>query len=271
MGAPWCEEGQRLGTGAGRNLLPIGWTCCMALILIHPRCTIIACASGAAQGCMAQCRRVLKPDGLFLAALWGGDTLQELRIAHALAEQEREGGLSPRISPLAQVPAGQCVCVRVCLWYEVVWCGEAAGTPRLALVPAPITVLVGCQGGLCVNLRELWPVCGWQASLVAYGCIFSMSLTVGDAILACRCLLGRGLLYKCVGRIAKVQWCMRAGARCRQPANARGAGDPLRRHRRDHGALRAPCPAYGPPAAHGRGERGARAAAPAAAGHCGAS
>lgn len=52
---------------------------------------------------MAQCRRALKPDGLFLAALWGGDTLAELRIAHALAEQELEGGVSPRISPLAQV------------------------------------------------------------------------------------------------------------------------------------------------------------------------
>lgn len=52
---------------------------------------------------MTQCRRALKPDGLFLAALFGGDTLQELRMAHALAEQEVEGGLSPRISPLAQV------------------------------------------------------------------------------------------------------------------------------------------------------------------------
>ena len=60
-----------------------------------------------AQGCMAQCRRALKPDGLFLAALWGGDTLQELRIAHALAEQELEGGLSPRISPLAQAQVTQ--------------------------------------------------------------------------------------------------------------------------------------------------------------------
>ena len=52
---------------------------------------------------MAHCRRALRPDGLFLAALWGGDTLAELRIAHALAEQELEGGVSPRISPLAQV------------------------------------------------------------------------------------------------------------------------------------------------------------------------
>lgn len=52
---------------------------------------------------MTQCQKALKPDGLFLAALFGGDTLQELRIAHGLAEQELEGGISPRVSPLAQV------------------------------------------------------------------------------------------------------------------------------------------------------------------------
>ena len=52
---------------------------------------------------MIQCQKALKPDGLFLAAMFGGDTLQELRIAHGLAEQEVEGGISPRVSPLAQV------------------------------------------------------------------------------------------------------------------------------------------------------------------------
>ncbi|KAK9823525.1 hypothetical protein WJX72_003397 [[Myrmecia] bisecta] len=54
-------------------------------------------------GAMTQCRRALKPDGLFLAAMFGGETLQELRIACTLAEQEHEGGVSPRVSPLAQV------------------------------------------------------------------------------------------------------------------------------------------------------------------------
>ena len=52
---------------------------------------------------MTQCRRALKPDGLFLAAMWGGQTLQELRIACALAEEAQEGGVSQRVSPLAQV------------------------------------------------------------------------------------------------------------------------------------------------------------------------
>lgn len=54
-------------------------------------------------GAMIQCRLALKPDGLFLAAILGGETLKELRIACTLAHMEREGGISPRVSPLAQV------------------------------------------------------------------------------------------------------------------------------------------------------------------------
>lgn len=54
-------------------------------------------------GSMIQCRLALKPDGLFLAAILGGETLKELRIACTIAQMEREGGISPRISPLAQV------------------------------------------------------------------------------------------------------------------------------------------------------------------------
>ncbi|GMH41941.1 hypothetical protein BSKO_09860 [Bryopsis sp. KO-2023] len=52
---------------------------------------------------LVQCLLALKPDGLFLANMFGGNTLQELRIAFNLAEQEREGGVSPRISPLVQM------------------------------------------------------------------------------------------------------------------------------------------------------------------------
>ncbi|XP_024008267.1 putative methyltransferase At1g22800, mitochondrial [Eutrema salsugineum] len=54
-------------------------------------------------GSMIQCKLALKPDGLFLAAILGGETLKELRIACTLAHMEREGGISPRLSPLAQV------------------------------------------------------------------------------------------------------------------------------------------------------------------------
>ncbi|GLI61911.1 hypothetical protein VaNZ11_004434 [Volvox africanus] len=54
-------------------------------------------------GAMAQCRMALVPDGLFLSALFGGDTLQELRMSCALAQMERQGGVSAVVSPLAQV------------------------------------------------------------------------------------------------------------------------------------------------------------------------
>ena len=54
-------------------------------------------------GTLIQIRRALKPDGLFLAALLGGDTLTELRQAFAAAEAEIEGGVSPRVAPFADV------------------------------------------------------------------------------------------------------------------------------------------------------------------------
>ena len=54
-------------------------------------------------GTLVQIRRVLKPDGLFLAAMLGGDTLTELRQCLAEAEIAEEGGLSPRVSPFADV------------------------------------------------------------------------------------------------------------------------------------------------------------------------
>jgi SAM-dependent methyltransferase len=54
-------------------------------------------------GALVQVRRALKPDGLFLAALIGGDTLTELRQAFAAAEAEIEGGVSPRVAPFADV------------------------------------------------------------------------------------------------------------------------------------------------------------------------
>ncbi len=54
-------------------------------------------------GALIQVRRLLKPDGLFLAALFGGETCRELRQALVEAEVAIEGGLSPRLSPLTEV------------------------------------------------------------------------------------------------------------------------------------------------------------------------
>lgn len=54
-------------------------------------------------GVLAQIRRALKPDGLFMGALFAGETLNELRQAFALAESETRGGASPRVAPFADV------------------------------------------------------------------------------------------------------------------------------------------------------------------------
>lgn len=54
-------------------------------------------------GALIQVRRALKPDGLLLAALIGGDSLAELREAFAAAESEIEGGVSPRVAPFADL------------------------------------------------------------------------------------------------------------------------------------------------------------------------
>jgi SAM-dependent methyltransferase len=54
-------------------------------------------------GTLVQVRRALRPDGLFIAALLGGQTLTELRQSLAAAEAEVEGGASPRVAPFVDV------------------------------------------------------------------------------------------------------------------------------------------------------------------------
>jgi SAM-dependent methyltransferase len=54
-------------------------------------------------GALVQLRRVLRPDGLFIASLPGLGTLQELREALAGAESSLRGGLSPRVSPFPEL------------------------------------------------------------------------------------------------------------------------------------------------------------------------
>ncbi|CAJ2511231.1 Uu.00g068560.m01.CDS01 [Anthostomella pinea] len=54
-------------------------------------------------GVLAQINNILKPDCAFIGAMFGGDTLFELRTSLQLAEQERRGGISPHVSPLADV------------------------------------------------------------------------------------------------------------------------------------------------------------------------
>lgn len=48
-------------------------------------------------------QRVLKPDGCFMFAMVGGETLSELRVAMVMAELEREGGVSPHVGPFVEL------------------------------------------------------------------------------------------------------------------------------------------------------------------------
>lgn len=54
-------------------------------------------------GQLVQCRRALRPDGMMIAALFGGETLNELRAALTSAEAAETGGLSPRILPMGEI------------------------------------------------------------------------------------------------------------------------------------------------------------------------
>ncbi len=54
-------------------------------------------------GQIIQCRRALRPDGLFIAAFFGGRSLHELRAVLAQAESDLTGSLSPRVLPMADI------------------------------------------------------------------------------------------------------------------------------------------------------------------------
>ena len=54
-------------------------------------------------GQLVQCRRALRPDGMCIAFLFGGQTLHELRATLAEAEVQVTGGLSPRILPMGEI------------------------------------------------------------------------------------------------------------------------------------------------------------------------
>ena len=54
-------------------------------------------------GLLAQVFHCLKPDGLFLASLFGGETLIELRDCFSMAELDLRGGMTPRLSPMISI------------------------------------------------------------------------------------------------------------------------------------------------------------------------
>jgi SAM-dependent methyltransferase len=68
---------------------------------------VLSCASlhqvNDLPGALVQVQRALKPDGVFLAAMFGGATLSELRQAWLAAETAQEGGAGPRVAPFADL------------------------------------------------------------------------------------------------------------------------------------------------------------------------
>lgn len=68
---------------------------------------VVACGSlhfvNDLPGVFAQIQHILKPDGLFLAVMPGGETLKELRASFEAVEIESRGGISPRVSPFVDV------------------------------------------------------------------------------------------------------------------------------------------------------------------------
>ena len=69
-------------------------------LIIHALC---AHSSNDLVGQFIQIRRALKPDGLMIVVMFGGQTLQELRASLAEAEAEIRGGLAPRIAPMGEI------------------------------------------------------------------------------------------------------------------------------------------------------------------------
>lgn len=54
-------------------------------------------------GVLIQIRRILKPDGLFMATLFGSETLRELREAAREADMAESGGITPRVAPFVDI------------------------------------------------------------------------------------------------------------------------------------------------------------------------
>jgi SAM-dependent methyltransferase len=95
---------QRLGGADARvespEAVPLpaeAFDCVVSLLALH--------AVDDVPGALIRIRRALKPDGLFIAAIPGGETLHELRAALLEAESEVTGGASPRVFPFADVRA----------------------------------------------------------------------------------------------------------------------------------------------------------------------
>lgn len=101
-------------------------------------------------GALVQIKRTLKPDGLFMACLLGGRSLQELRQALLEAESETTGGVSPRVAPFADLR-------------DLGGLLQRAGFALPVIDSEIVTVRYRDAFGLLRDLRAM----GWANSLVA--------------------------------------------------------------------------------------------------------
>ena len=91
-------RGPWLGVAADDERQPFGperFDLAVSILALH--------AANDLPGALIQIRRALKPDGLFLGCLFGGQTLAELRQALFMAEAEILGGASPRVAPFSDL------------------------------------------------------------------------------------------------------------------------------------------------------------------------
>lgn len=83
-------------------------------------------------GTLIQIRQILKEDGVFIGALLGGESLFELRTSLQLAELEREGGISPRVSPMTGAsPSRPCMIPSVEMLIRSVACADSRSMSSL--------------------------------------------------------------------------------------------------------------------------------------------
>ena len=104
-------------------------------------------------GTLVQIRRALKPDGLLLAALLGGNTLVELRNAFLAAEEEMEGGASPRVAPFAEVQDLGALLQRARFALPVVDADTVTATYPDALALMRDVRAMGAANALCARRR----------------------------------------------------------------------------------------------------------------------
>jgi len=124
-------------------------------------------------GQIIQCRRALRPDGLFLAVMPGGRSLHELRAALAEAEAALTGGLSPRVLPMAEIRDAGALLQRAGLALPV---ADAQPVPlayrSLTRLVADLRAL-GETNALQARNRQPMPRALWAAAQAVYAQAFA--------------------------------------------------------------------------------------------------